>query len=277
MESNTLWRVINKYFEENPQYLVAHHLESYNDFFQKNLFEIFKNQNPIQITSAFDDKIGDFKHKCNLYIGGRTGRRVYLGKPMIHDAENGNARAHYMYPNEARIRGMTYGMTVHYDVEVEFIDILEQGEAPYVVGPEFLDEEELAKLGQVGGQAMADEDIDYSAAFQQEANATQHNYKVDGGEGILQKMLQESQDPDGPHMDGGARKAKDAPLQGDKEGNGKVETKKKREKQQEAERRQVKLTTAMAAATKEVQVRSVSHSVQSHSDQKRHVLLKTLY
>ena len=85
MESNTLWRIINKHFEDNPHYLVAHHLESYNDFFHKDIFEIFKNQNPIQITSAFDDKIGDFKHKCNLYIGGRTGRRIYFGKPMIHD------------------------------------------------------------------------------------------------------------------------------------------------------------------------------------------------
>jgi DNA-directed RNA polymerase II subunit RPB2 len=133
MESNTLWKVINKYFEENPQYLVSHHIESYNDFFHKDIFEIFKNQNPIQITSAFDERIGDYKHKCNLYIGGRSGRRIYFGKPMIHDTDRG---AHYMYPNEARIRNMTYGMTVHYDVEVEFIDILSPGESPYVVGPE---------------------------------------------------------------------------------------------------------------------------------------------
>ena len=26
-----------------------------------------------------------------------------------------------MYPNEARLRNMTYGMTIHYDVEVEFL------------------------------------------------------------------------------------------------------------------------------------------------------------
>ena len=291
MESNTLWRVINKYFEENPQYLVAHHLESYNDFFHKDIFELFKNQNPIQITSAFDDKIGDFKHKCNLYLGGKSGRRLYFGKPMIHDAA-ANGNSHYMYPNEARIRSMTYGMTLHYDVEVEFIDILEKGEAPYVVGPEFLDEEELAKFGgqvittgqvvttgQVitGGGGL--DDIDYSNDFEQEANETQSNYKLDGGESILQKILQESQHQNGPHMDGGARKAKEPAMQGDTEGLGKVETKKKREKQAEAERRQVKLTTAMAAATKEAQARSVSNQTQaqSHSVQRRHVLLKKLY
>ena len=26
-----------------------------------------------------------------------------------------------MYPNEARLRNMTYGVSIHYDVEVEFI------------------------------------------------------------------------------------------------------------------------------------------------------------
>jgi len=272
MESNTLWRIINKYFEENPQYLVAHHLESYNDFFHKDIFELFKNQNPIQITSAYDERISDYKHRCNLYLGGKTGRRLYFGKPIIHDSDrSANGNPHYMYPNEARLRNMTYGMTVHYDVEVEFIDILAPGEMPYEVGPEFLDEEEVAKLGQITAGGQDESEIDYSAAFQQEANETQHNYKLDGGDKILEEMDRESM------QDGGARKAKEPKLQGDVEG--KVETKKKREKQAEAERRQVKLTTAMAAATKEAQARSVTGAIQPkmHSVQRRHVLLKKLY
>ena len=279
MESNTLWRIINKYFEDNPQYLVAHHLESYNDFFHKDIFEIFKNQNPIQINSAYNDKIGNFKHKCNLYIGGRTGRRVYFGKPMIHDTDHGTntttGNPHYMYPNEARLRNMTYAMTVHYDVEVEFIDILEPGEAPYIVGPEFLDEEEVAKLeGIVGGAGQTDEfEIDYSSDFQREANETQKNYKSDGGDSILKQLEHESQQ-NNTNMEGGARKAKDAVLEGEAERPGKVEKKKKRE---EAERRQVKLTTAMAAATKEAQARSVTGQPNTQSVQRRHVLLKKLY
>ena len=256
MESNTLWRIINKYFEENPQYLVAHHLESYNDFFHKDIFEIFKNQNPIQITSALDERIGDYKHKCNLYIGGRTGRRIYFGKPMIHDADRGS---HYMYPNEARLRNMTYGMTLHYDVEVEFIDILEPGEMPYTVGPEFLDEAEVTKLGQiVGGGAIDESEIDYSAEFHREANETQHNYKLDGGDHILQELARESE--------GGARKPKEPALQGEE---GAVAKKNPREKKPN---KQVKLTTAMAAATKEAQAKSVTGSVQI-----RHVLLKKIY
>ena len=261
MESNTLWRIINKHFEDNPQYLVAHHIESYNDFFHKGIFDIFRNQNPIQITSAFDEKLGDHKHKCNLYLGGRTGRRLYFGKPMIHDTDRG---AHYMYPNEARLRNMTYGMTLHYDVEVEFIDILAPGEIPYAVGPEFLDEEEIAKLGGILGGGQDEFEIDYSAAFEQEANETQHNYKLDGGDKIVEEMERES------NQDGGARKKAEPALEGD--GPGKQTIKKRNDRQKDAERRQVKLTTAMSTKTKELQVKSVNGLVQ-----RRVVLLKKLY
>ena len=30
-------------------------------------------------------------------------------------------RSHFMYPNEARLRNMTYGVTIHYDVEIDII------------------------------------------------------------------------------------------------------------------------------------------------------------
>ena len=38
MENEDLWKVIHKYFEDNPQNLVTHHIESYNDFFKHGIF-----------------------------------------------------------------------------------------------------------------------------------------------------------------------------------------------------------------------------------------------
>ena len=48
MDNSTVWKVINKYFEDNPQSLVRHHIESYNDFFKNGIFQIFKEKNPIR-------------------------------------------------------------------------------------------------------------------------------------------------------------------------------------------------------------------------------------
>ena len=36
------WKIIDTYFKNNPSSLVAHHLESYNDFFDGGINRIFK-------------------------------------------------------------------------------------------------------------------------------------------------------------------------------------------------------------------------------------------
>ena len=58
----------------------------------------------------------EFNLDCKLYLGGKEGDKIYYGKPVIYD-EN---YEHFMYPNEARLRNMTYGFSVHFDVDVEF-------------------------------------------------------------------------------------------------------------------------------------------------------------
>jgi DNA-directed RNA polymerase II subunit RPB2 len=137
MDSSTVWKIINKYFEDNPQALVTHHIESYNDFFKNGIFQIFKEKNPITISSRFDKNINEYRSQCIMYFGGKDGSKIYFGKPVIYDDKD---NSHYMFPNEARLRNMTYGMTVHYDVEIEFITILEEGEMPNIIGIDEVDE-----------------------------------------------------------------------------------------------------------------------------------------
>ena len=52
-----------------------------------------------------------------LYLGGKDGSKIYFGKPIIYY----DNYTHYIYPNDARLRNMTYGMTIHYDVDVDII------------------------------------------------------------------------------------------------------------------------------------------------------------
>jgi DNA-directed RNA polymerase II subunit RPB2 len=133
------WNLIDKYFKDNPYNLVAHHLDSYNDFFSRGIFQIFRENNPIRFleretvgdmeedtsakkTKPKSVKIGDKENpnECLIYLGGKDGTKIYFGKPIIYDEEVGKPYPHYMYPNDARLRNMTYGITIHYDIDVDF-------------------------------------------------------------------------------------------------------------------------------------------------------------
>jgi DNA-directed RNA polymerase II subunit RPB2 len=162
MDDSTLWKIIHSYFRDNPQSLVTHHIESYNDFFHNGIFQIFREKNPIRISSKYDETKDQFLNNCELYLGGKTGKRIYFGKPVIHDDD----RVHYMYPNEARLRNMTYSMTIHYDVEVEITRYLEEGESPDIIG----EEEIIEKYGGNLEMEMEEGSDDENTSFQ--------NYKV---------------------------------------------------------------------------------------------------
>jgi DNA-directed RNA polymerase II subunit RPB2 len=132
------WNLIDKYFKDNPYNLVAHHLDSYNDFFSKGIFQIFRENNPIRFlerevqetAKETENKKGKSKllaigdkenpNECLIYLGGKDGSKLYFGKPIIYDEETGQSYPHYMYPNDARLRNLNYGITIHYDIDVEF-------------------------------------------------------------------------------------------------------------------------------------------------------------
>jgi DNA-directed RNA polymerase II subunit RPB2 len=147
MDNSAIWKIIDSHFRDNPQGLVSHHIDSYNDFFKSGIHQIFRDKNPLTISSRFDPTIDDYRSKCIMYFGGKDGSKIYFGKPVIYDTGN----AHYMFPNEARLRNMTYGMTIHYDIDIEYIDILEPGEAPTVIGGDG---------EQIGGTEEEEEDDD---------------------------------------------------------------------------------------------------------------------
>jgi DNA-directed RNA polymerase II subunit RPB2 len=116
-KENISWKLIDKYFKENPNNLVSHHLESYNSFINTGIGQIFRENNPIRFIEREDENEDSGKrNECQLYLGGKDGSKIYYGKPIIYDEHN----AHFMFPNDARLRNMTYGITIHYDVEVEF-------------------------------------------------------------------------------------------------------------------------------------------------------------
>ena len=125
MDSNLIWNIIDKYFEHDRYTLVSHQIDSFNDFFSEGIKNIFKEKNPIKIIKKENPITKEYDYNCNLFIGGKDGSKIYFGKPIIYDDED---NVQFMYPNKARLRNMTYGLTVHYDVDVEFKIKIDQTE-----------------------------------------------------------------------------------------------------------------------------------------------------
>ena len=121
MNPSISWETIDRMFKDNPNLIVKHHIESYNNFFSKGIREIFRDRNPIHFFKELDKETQLYKYESEIYLGGINSDKIYYGKPIIYDDKgNGDVREHYMYPNEARLRNMTYGFTIHYDIDVKF-------------------------------------------------------------------------------------------------------------------------------------------------------------
>jgi len=129
------WTIIDKMFKENDNFLTKHHLDSYNRFFDNGIKEVFKNQNPMKFYRTKDEKHKIFKHKAKIYFGGKNADRIYYGKPIIYDKDESGERQHYMYPNEARVRNMTYGFTIHYDVVIDLAILIDNNSGDENIRP----------------------------------------------------------------------------------------------------------------------------------------------
>jgi hypothetical protein len=114
-----VWEIIDEYFHSHPKAYVQHHTDSYNHFMDSFVQQTFRERNPVVLQTAYNEETKEYKHTVRLYFGGKEGNRIYFGKPVIYDKD----REHYMFPNEARLRNMTYGTTLHYDLDIEYEDI----------------------------------------------------------------------------------------------------------------------------------------------------------
>jgi hypothetical protein len=111
MEDESVWKLIDTYFRDNPQALVRHHV-SPTTISLKLVSIKYSRKRTIKIQSGFDEALGDYKHKCIMYFGGKDGTKLYFGKPVLYenenaanqDAANAGSSSRYMFPNEARLR-----------------------------------------------------------------------------------------------------------------------------------------------------------------------------
>jgi DNA-directed RNA polymerase II subunit RPB2 len=102
LDSNTTWEIVRSYLQQHRgKQLVAHQLDSYDNFIEYDIPNIIKEHNPILITKIFQDSRYS---KIQYQI---TFDKPNISNPITTDS---SGRVKKLYPDEARIRHLTYSM-----------------------------------------------------------------------------------------------------------------------------------------------------------------------
>ena len=145
MDEDT-WKVIDSYMAEYPDWQAQFQIDIYNDFINNRIPLAFKNKNS-GTAVLFDKEDPEVSYKFELYIAGKSGDRYKICPPTILDHITGKMRP--MYPNEARLKNLTYGADIFFDIELEITMkkgdkiILDKQPVP---NPDFLKNNYLGKI-----------------------------------------------------------------------------------------------------------------------------------
>ena len=114
---NKTWSVLDSYFAD-PKRLVQHHIQSFDSFIEEGISRVFKDFNPIVCNDNFSKEHDKFMTEYHINFGGQNGDKIYIGKPVIQEMDS---RKRPMYPNEARLRNLTYAATLYCDIEQKIV------------------------------------------------------------------------------------------------------------------------------------------------------------
>jgi DNA-directed RNA polymerase II subunit RPB2 len=108
--------LLDKYFKTSLYPFTHHHINSYDNFIANDIPAIIKASNPILL---LEEKIGntdEFAYKVEIFIGGLNGDQFFIGTPTI--SLKGNTEIRTLYPNEARLRNLTYASSVEANIVI---------------------------------------------------------------------------------------------------------------------------------------------------------------
>jgi len=108
------WTIIKSLInEDNWEHLVRHHLESYNDFMKNKIPIIIRQFNPLSIYHGYQEETNTYNYEIRIEF-----TDSYFTKPMIYE-NDGSTKI--MYPQEARLRNISYSMPINVDMVVTVV------------------------------------------------------------------------------------------------------------------------------------------------------------
>ena len=111
-------QLIDRYFRTVPYPYTRHHIDSYDQFLQQDLINIVRSQNPILILKdLINEDTNTYKYRVEIFVGGEDGSAIEIGTPTISLQNTDEVRV--LYPNEARLRNLTYSSIVYADILVK--------------------------------------------------------------------------------------------------------------------------------------------------------------
>jgi DNA-directed RNA polymerase II subunit RPB2 len=127
--------LIDKYFRTVTYPYNRHHIDSYDQFLQQDLVNIIRSQNPVLILKDLIDADQNlYKYRVEIYIGGQDGTAIEIGTPTISLQNSDEVRL--LYPNEARLRNLTYAANVYADILVKITYVNAMGQVIDLSPPE---------------------------------------------------------------------------------------------------------------------------------------------
>ncbi len=120
-------QLLHKYFKTHDYPLTRHHIESYDQFVSQDLPAIIRAENPIILLHDRIGETNEYTYKAEVFIGGVTGSNIYVGTPTVSVKNSEEVRL--LFPNEARLRNLTYSSVVEADIVVRITHTFPSAEA----------------------------------------------------------------------------------------------------------------------------------------------------
>lgn len=110
-------QLLDTYFKTAEYPFTSHHIDSYDQFLKNGLPNIIRERNPILILKELIPNRNLYKYRVEIFIGGEDGKGIYMGTPTVSLQDSDEVRL--LFPNEARLRNLTYAADILADVVVK--------------------------------------------------------------------------------------------------------------------------------------------------------------